>query len=67
MNTSVDVGLLNFNARETEISEKQWYLPASSPGITTQNTNISVFTTVRPSNLVFITRFCGILCNKFES
>jgi hypothetical protein len=22
---------------------------------------------VRPSNLVFITRFCGILCNKFES
>jgi hypothetical protein len=50
------LGLLVRNATlevNAECSLKHWYLPAtaSSHGITTQVTNIEIFTTVRTSNL----------------
>jgi hypothetical protein len=37
--------------RILRISPKQWYLPASPLGITTQKTNIDIFTAVRSSDL----------------
>jgi hypothetical protein len=42
---------------EAVCSPNHWYLPASPHGITTQKTNINIFTVVRTSNLTGFTAY----------
>jgi hypothetical protein len=42
------------------VPSKRWYIPSNPHGVTTQKTNIDIFTSVRPSNL----KNCYVIKNK---
>jgi hypothetical protein len=51
--------------RDSIISPKRWYLSTSPQGVTTQKTNIDIFTAERTSDLIF-TLFRKCLHIKFQ-
>jgi hypothetical protein len=48
------------------VPQKQWYLPTSPHGITTQKTNINILNTMRTSNLIKLSEILVSHSSEYE-